>query len=185
VRRSEREAEALLRRHLGVCFDVCHAAVEFEDGDALDRLAAAGIAVPKIQLSSALRLPRVNAATPTLLEPFDDGIYLHQVVEQGPDGLRRFSDLDKAFAALNGGDGGGREWRVHFHVPVFLRDLGDFATTQDYLRGVLSRERRRPSAAHLEVETYTWAVLPEAYRQDDRAADIAREILWVKRELAA
>lgn len=177
------DAESLLRRHLGVCFDVCHAAVEFEDDDALDRLLAAGIAVPKIQLSSALRLPRVNGASSALLAPFDDGVYFHQVVERGGDGLRRFADLDEAVAALDSAEG--REWRVHFHVPVFLDDMGAFSTTQDYLRAVLARQAKAPASGHLEVETYTWGVLPDAYRQNDPSADIARELAWVRQELAA
>jgi sugar phosphate isomerase/epimerase len=181
--RSERGALDLLRRHLGVCFDVCHAAVEFEADDALDRLAGAGIAVPKIQLSSALRLPQVNGQTERLLDPFDDGVYFHQVVERGANGLRRFSDLDGAFATL--GERGEREWRVHFHIPVFLETIGDFSTTQTYLRTVLLRQLRAPVAAHLEVETYTWGVLPQAHRQDDLSSDIVRELQWVKRQLAA
>jgi len=185
--RSEKAAEALLRRHLGVCFDVCHAAVEFEGEDALDRLLGAGIAVPKIQLSAALRLPRVDARAVELLRPFDDGVYLHQVVERGADGgLRRFADLEEAFAALaEAGAAGEREWRVHFHVPVFRDDIGAFATTQDYLKAVLARQRREPVTRQLEVETYTWGVLPEAERQGDPAAEIAREMQWVRRELAA
>lgn len=185
--RTPAQAEALLRRHLGVCFDVCHAAVEFEGEDALDRLLAAGIAVPKIQLSAALRLPRVDARAAELLRPFDDGVYLHQVVERNGDGrLRRYADLDEAFAALaETGPAGEREWRVHFHVPVFRDDIGAFATTQDYLRAVLARQRREPVARQLEVETYTWGVLPASERQGDPAAEIAREMQWVRRELAA
>ena len=175
-------AEDLLRRHLGICFDVCHAAVEFEGEDALDRLVDAGIAVPKIQVSSALRLPNVGAAAADLLRPFDDGVYFHQVVERSDGRLTRYLDLDKAFASLNGA-GRAREWRVHFHVPVFREATGGFATTQDYLRAILARQRASPVAPHLEVETYTWGVLPEEDRQGDLAHNIAREIEWTRREL--
>jgi hypothetical protein len=177
-------AEDLLRRHLGICFDVCHAAVEFEGEDALDRLLAAGIAVPKIQVSAALRLPRIDAAAADLLRPFDDGVYFHQVVERSAGGLTRYLDLDEAFAALNG-DARPREWRVHFHVPVFRQTAGGFATTQDYLKAILARQRASPVAPHLEVETYTWGVLPEADRQGDLAHNIAREIEWTRRELTS
>ena len=179
---SDEQAHELLRQHIGVCFDVCHAAVEFEEEDALERLTDAGIAVPKIQLSSALRLPRVGPEVRALLEPFDDGVYLHQVVERNDDGLRRYADLDEAFATLD--RGGQREWRVHFHVPVFLEECGAFATTQKYLKAILAQQRRRATTTHLEVETYTWGVLPQAERQDSLTAEIAREIQWVKRQLA-
>ena len=178
---SNDQAHELLRRHIGVCFDVCHAAVEFEEEDALERLVTAGIAVPKIQLSSALKLPRIGPETRGLLEPFDDGVYLHQVVERNEDGLRRYADLDEAFATLASGDL--REWRVHFHVPVFLEECGAFATTQSYLKTILTQHRRRAITTHLEVETYTWGVLPQAKRQESLAGEIAREIQWVKRQL--
>jgi hypothetical protein len=174
--------EDLLRRHLGICFDVCHAAVEFEGEDALDRLVGAGIAVPKIQVSAALRLPNVDSSAANLLRPFDDGVYFHQVVERGNGGLARYLDLDEAFASLNGA-GGPREWRVHFHVPVYSEATGGFSTTQDYLKTILARQRAAPVAPHLEVETYTWGVLPEADRQGDLAHNIAREIEWTRREL--
>jgi hypothetical protein len=156
--------------------------VEFEDEDVLDRLIAAGIAVPKIQISAALRLPRVDGAAADLLRPFDDGVYFHQVVERNAHGLTRYVDLDEALASLNGADRA-REWRVHFHVPVFRERLGSFATTQDYLKAILARQRASPVAPHLEVETYTWGVLPEADRQGDLAQNIAREIEWTRREL--
>jgi hypothetical protein len=175
-------AEDLLRRHLGICFDVCHAAVEFEGEDALDRLVAAGIAVPKIQVSAALRLADVDAAAADLLRPFDDGVYFHQVVERSNGGLTRYLDLDEALAALDGTERP-REWRVHFHVPVYREATGGFATTQDYLKAILARQRAAPVAPHLEVETYTWGVLPEADRQGDLAHNIAREIEWTRREL--
>jgi sugar phosphate isomerase/epimerase len=175
-------SEDLLRRHLGICFDVCHAAVEYEGDDVLDRLIAAGITVPKIQVSAALRLAKVDGATADLLRPFDDGVYFHQVVERNASGLTRYVDLDKAFASLDGA-GGEREWRVHFHVPVFREALGGFATTQDYLKAILARQRASPVAPHLEVETYTWGVLPEADRHGDLAHNIAREIEWTKQEL--
>jgi len=179
---SNQGSQDLLRRHLGICFDVCHAAVEFEDEDVLDRLVAAGIAVPKIQISAALRLPKVNGRTADLLRPFDDGIYFHQVVERDASGLTRYVDLDEAFASLDGAERA-REWRVHFHVPVFRAALGGFATTQDYLKAILARQRAFPVAPHLEVETYTWGVLPDADRHGDLATNIAREIEWARREL--
>ena len=175
-------SEELLRRHLGICFDVCHAAVEFEGEDALDRLLDAGIVVPKIQISAALRLPRVGPDTARLLRPFDDGVYFHQVVERSALGLTRYFDLEDAFASLPGAERE-REWRVHFHVPIFREASGGFATTQDYLKTILARQRASPVASHLEVETYTWGVMPDAERKGDLAHNIAEEIEWARREL--
>jgi sugar phosphate isomerase/epimerase len=179
-------AEVAVRRHLGVCFDVCHAAVEFEDPAAsLARLRQSGIGVGKLQLSSALRIPRVDAAAVARLRPFDEGVYLHQVVERRADGrIIRYLDLADAFAAFEGDAGGGpREWRVHFHVPVFHDDLGAFATTQPVLREILALQRREAISPHLEVETYTWDVLPPELRRVEVTEAIARELAWVREQL--
>jgi sugar phosphate isomerase/epimerase len=177
------EAEAALRRHLGVCYDVCHAAVEYEDPrGGLEQLRAAGIRVPKLQLSAALRLAEVDAASAERLHRFDEPVYLHQVVERRNGGLVRYLDLPQAFEALDG-SGDPREWRVHFHVPIFLDQIEHFSTTQDFLREILAIHRADPVSAHLEVETYTWEVLPEDARRVDVATAIARELVWVQERL--
>ena len=174
-----------LHEHLGVCLDLCHAAVEFEDAaDCIGRLARAGIRVHKMQISAGLRLPCLDAQALAALRRFDDPVYLHQVVEQGPAGLVRFADLPQALAALQGGTAD-REWRVHFHVPIFLDRLAPFASTQSFIREVLAIQRTRPVSAHLEVETYTWDVLPEPFRSGAVDAAVARELDWVRMELRA
>lgn len=175
-------AEATLRRHLGICYDVCHGAIEFEDpATALGSLRAAGIAIPKIQLSAALRVPEMQPALIPRLQRFDAGVYLHQVVVHGR-ALERYLDLSDAFAALHAGRARG-EWRVHCHVPVFLRDLGEIGTTQDVLRAALRCIRDDRFSPHLEVETYTWDVLPDHLKTGSKADDIARELAFVLEEL--
>jgi sugar phosphate isomerase/epimerase len=180
------EREAALRRHLGVCFDACHMAVEFEDAPAgLARLRSAGIRIGKVQVSAGLRLSMDpgDRALQDALRPFAEGVYLHQVVERRDGRLARYLDLPEALAAVGREGGGPREWRIHFHVPLFRQELGRFASTQDYLRGVLGLLRREAHAPHLEVETYTWDVLPEAYRQEDIASAVSRELRWVLDQL--
>jgi sugar phosphate isomerase/epimerase len=178
------DAEEALRRHLGVCYDVCHAAVEFEDpAGSLRALQEAGIGVPKLQLSAALRVTEVGPDTAGQLRPFDEPVYLHQVVERKGDELTRYLDLPDALARI--GESIGSEWRVHFHVPIFLAELKDFSTTQAFLREILDLHRKQPISQHLEVETYTWDVLPERYRQLDVASAIARELTWVREQLDA
>jgi len=177
------QAEAALRRHIGVCYDVCHAAVEFEDAKgSIGRLRASGIAVPKVQLSSALRVARVDAASARQLAAFAEPVYLHQVVQKSNGALRRFVDLPQALAEADRAIGA--EWRVHFHVPVFLEDMEHFGTTQRFLAEILDLHRAAPISPHLEVETYTWDVLPPEYRKADLAEAIARELNWVKTRLA-
>ena len=77
---------------------------------------------------------------------------------------------------------GAREWRVHFHVPLFLERYGSLQNTQSDLRDLLSILRTEAVSEHLEVETYTWDVLPEALRQEGVITSVARELEWVKEQ---
>ena len=178
------EAREALPRHIGLCYDVCHAAVEFEDpAQSIAMLREAGVPIHKLQLSAALRIPEVTLETREALASFAEPTYLHQVIARGNDGsLRRLTDLPEALA--RGAEADGEEWRVHFHVPVFLKDLGAFESTRDFLEEILNLHRREPISPHLEVETYTWDVLPENLRTERMEQAIARELRWVKGRLA-
>jgi hypothetical protein len=176
-------ATRALHDHLGVCLDLCHAAVEFErPAECARRLELSGIRVLKMQISAGLRLPTLDPGAIQALSRFDDAVYLHQVVQQGPGGLLRFADLSDAFASLQGSTAD-REWRVHFHVPIFLDQLGPFTSTQAFVREMLALHCASPVSAHLEVETYTWGVLPEPFRSGTVDEAVARELLWVRSEL--
>ncbi len=177
------EAAAAVRTHIGVCYDVCHAAVEYEDPRAsIAALSDAGIAIAKIQLSSALRIPNVTPQSLEHLRSFDEPVYLHQVIERRNGQLTRYTDVPDALQ--NADAAAGAEWRVHFHVPVFIEELEAFGTTQGFLRNILALHREKPISRHLEVETYTWDVLPERYRKIDVSAAIARKLSWVVDQLS-
>ena len=175
-------AEAAMRRHIGVCYDVCHAAVEFEDPQgSIARLRAEGILIGKLQLSSALKVAALDAESARHLAAFAEPVYLHQAVQRSNGTLVRFVDLPQALAA--GGAVVGAELRVHFHVPVFLEQMAHFGTTQAFLAEILALHRADPISRHLEAETYTWDVLPASYRSADLSSAIARELNWVKARL--
>jgi sugar phosphate isomerase/epimerase len=177
------QAERALRRHLGVCLDTCHAAVEFEAPvDAYRKLVNAGIAVPKVQLSAGLRVPHATPAALRRLQDFAEGVYLHQTVVRTGAGLTRFLDLPQALAAELEEEA---EWRVHFHVPLFLRELGPFESTQAELVPLLDELAKSASCPHLEVETYTWDVLPKELRDVPLEQAIARELGFVLDTLGA
>ena len=177
------EAEILLRRHLGICYDVCHGSVEYEDTvAALDRLLAAGIAIPKIQLSTAMRIPAMTKGLINAVMRYDDGVYLHQSIVRSGENLSRHVDLPDAVTAFGEGQAEG-EWRIHCHVPVFLADLGEISSTRSDLVATLAALRQRTRSSHLEVETYTWDVLPDNVRTGSKSADIAREIAFCRQEL--
>ena len=178
-----------VRRHVGVCLDACHMAVEFEDaGEALEKLRLAGVRICKVQISSALQLDhRTAAELNAALAPFAEDTYLHQVVERTGAGLSRYVDLPDALAAVSAAasaDGAGpRDWRVHFHVPIFIQAMQHLETTQPYLVSLLQLLKREGFNGCLEVETYTWDVLPEAYRTVDVCTAIAREIAWARTQI--
>jgi hypothetical protein len=185
------EAEAAVRRHFGLCYDACHMAIEFEEVDnALKRLRDAGLKVSKFQISSALKLEfrSGDGRAAAALTPFAESTYLHQVVERSTQGLKRYIDLPEGLAveaAARGSSSAGtrREWRVHFHVPIFLEEMRDFATTQDHLVELLGALKRSGESAYLEVETYTWDVLPQEYKTVETAEAIARELSWVRQRI--
>lgn len=181
-------AEEVLRRHLGACLDACHAAVEFETPDeTLARFAAAGVRILKVQVSAGLRVAPPDAAARAALVPFAEGVYLHQVVARSGPHLRRYLDLPLALADADRAGGGavGDEWRIHFHVPLFREQLGPFRNTQDFLIPLLARLGREDITQHLEVETYTWDVLPPEHRQEPVNDAIARELEWTRAKLTA
>ncbi len=162
------DRESLLR-HVGVNYDCCHLAVEFESADAaLDRLTGAGLRLSKLHLSSALRV-RPDAAGRAALAAFVEPVYLHQVVvgRAGSDEVRRrYTDLPDALAAAEVAPPlPDDEWRVHFHVPLHASPGAPFSDTRDHLVATLDWLAAHPGACtHLEMETYTWEVLPPALR---------------------
>jgi sugar phosphate isomerase/epimerase len=182
-------ADSALREHVGVCFDTCHMAVEFEDpAAALAQIERAGIRLAKVQVSAGLRtvLAGDGAAAREALEAFADDVYLHQVVERTPGGgLRRYLDLPEALAEAARDLEGNREWRIHFHVPLFYSRLGLFESTQAYVRTSLELFRGETDCEHFEVETYTWNVLPEEYRSEGIVPAVARELEWTAAHLRA
>jgi sugar phosphate isomerase/epimerase len=175
-------ADDAIRRHLGVCLDTCHAAVEFEDPRrCVAQLSGAGIRIAKLQATTGLRLPRVDAEAIAAIEAFADEVYLHQTVARRGDTLTRYDDLPEAIAAYRAG-AAADEWRVHFHIPVFETHPAPFENTQSFLAACL------PAAVaagcrHVEVETYTWQVLPAEHRTLRLEDAIARELTWTQEHL--
>lgn len=177
------EAHAALRRHVGVVYDVCHQAVEYEEPrDALPALMGAGIPVLKLQLAAALRVPEVRQADVDRLRQFSESIYLTQTVERRDGAITRYLNMEDAFEAWER-DPGPREWRTHFHVPVFLEDLGSIQTTRYAIEEALEIHRRDPQSRQLEIETYTWDVLPDEFKTGDIVDYVSRELEWVHSQL--
>jgi len=175
---AERPGDERWHTHVGVNYDVCHLACEYEEpASAFALLRSRGIRISKIHLSSALRVkptPQVREA----LAAFTDDVYLHQVIA-GADGqkLRAYQDLNDALQSPLKPDE--TEWRVHFHVPLHMQDNGIFGTTAAANIQVLEQLAADPTLCrHLELETYTWGVLPSALRSRDVVEQLATEYAW-------
>lgn len=178
---ADRPKDGRLLRHLGVNYDACHFAVEFEKpGDALAAFARHGIRLSKLHLSNALRL-RPTATARQRLAEFQDEVYLHQVVGRRADGsLSRYRDLDAALAAAGrDADFADEEWRVHFHIPLHAEPDGEFRNTSGDLTELLSLLGRSPALCqHLEMETYTWEVMPPGFRNRCVEDQLVAEYRW-------
>ena len=182
------QAREHLLQHICICFDTCHEAVMFaEPATIFDQFASVGIRISKVQISSALKvmLPAGQNERQEIarqLVPFADSIYLHQVVQRNANGtLRRYPDLITALPAIEDMDA--REWRVHIHVPLFVESYQMFQATQDVIYTTLDLLKQRQMYPHLEIETYTWSVLPQDL-QRELADSIVREYRWVLGALA-
>ena len=191
------EADDLVRRHLRVCHDICHGAVMFEDqARILARYDEIGLAVGKVQVSSAVRVrfdelePADRRAAVEQLRQFDEERYLHQTMvnrPHGPEGgpaLTFFEDLTDALGDLPSRADAAGQWRIHFHVPIFLERFGLLQTTRDEIERWFELLGNRPEVRHFEVETYAWDVLPAHLKGETLAADIARELRWLEQALA-
>ncbi|MFE9394231.1 metabolite traffic protein EboE [Streptomyces flavidovirens] len=170
---------------IGICVDTCHLATSFEDpATALDALTAAGVTIPKAQLSAALHaehphLPEVREALAAFAEPR----FLHQTRTSTSAGLRGTDDLDEALSGAVLPDGA--PWRAHFHVPLHAPPAAPLTSTLSVLQDALTHlvGGPEPLTRHLEVETYTWQALPPESRPRNRtqlAHGIAAELILAR-----
>ncbi len=173
---AEHANDPRLAQCLGVNYDTCHLAVEFEDaGEALAKLQRHGIKISKLHLSSALKA-RPTTEGRAALAGFADGVYLHQVVARTAGGeLVRHRDLDVALGSTSPAE----EWRVHFHIPLHCPAMEWFGNTTDHLLGALDALAAQPwLCRHLEMETYTWEVMPAALKSLSVVEQLAAEYDW-------
>ena len=198
--RAEHRNDPRLADHLGVNYDTCHLAVEFEEPqNAIPFLQQHGIKLSKLHLSSALALSPTREACQALAT-FADDVYLHQVVVRHANGSRTvYLDLDDALACEHPTveehleatpqsalpTPHSDEWRVHFHVPLHSPPTAMFGNTTGHIAGVMDLLQADPGlCSHLEMETYTWEVLPPEFKSRDVVEQLAAEYEWTLGRLA-
>lgn len=177
------QVKNIINRYICICYDVCHFALEYEQHETMmNRFEEEGIKIGKFQVSAALKIDLATDADHrelqrTILQQFDEPIYLHQVIARKQDGsLSKYRDLPEALAYFQ--DPEHIEWRSHFHVPIFLEKYGLIGSTQEDIKTVIALQKQKSRTNHIEVETYTWAVLPKDLQVPIQDS-IAREINWL------
>lgn len=183
---SSRQAHQHLLDHIQVCLDTCHMAVAYEDPEQiLERFSKVGIKIGKVQISSALRAllsadPDQRSGLKDKLKPFAESIYLHQVIEKRKGGaLCHYPDLTEAMEFIQ--ESKADEWRIHFHIPIFIEEHGIFKSTQNDIKNVLDLLRKKSFSRQIEIETYTWDFLPSDLKLD-LLDSIEREYRWILKE---
>ena len=177
------EAEGAIKRYLGIVFDIGHQSVGFEDiPQSLEKLVNAGIPIFKLQEAAALWVESLSLDIVPELRRFTDTIYLSQTSLKTADGIVKYLNLGEALDAYEANPVP-TEMRTHFHVPVFLEEIGPFKTTRFAVQQALAMHRKQPLSDHLEIETYTWDVLPAELKTGDIVDYVSRELEFVMKEL--
>ncbi len=175
---SEEKAKNLVLRYCTLCYDICHFSLAYEEpAYTFEKLKNAGIKIGKIQVSAALKAKFNLLHKDKIwesLRQFDEPTYLHQATVNSNAGVKTFNDL--AIVLKNKPDV--EELRAHFHVPIFLESFEELYSTQDHILKVIAILREHLISEHLEVETYTWDVLP-GYLKKDLSESIIREMNWL------
>lgn len=174
-----KQAREIIRKHLRICYDVCHFAVEFEDPkEAIKKFEANGISIGKIQISSALKADLFSDNREIILKELSEFVeptYFHQAVANINHKKIQYRDLDHAILNINDD---AKELRTHFHVPIFLENYGKLKSTQTDISEVIELAKQKKLTTHLEVETYTWEVLPDKLKTS-LTDSVCRELEWV------
>ncbi|HLQ44313.1 MAG TPA: metabolite traffic protein EboE, partial [Planctomycetaceae bacterium] len=179
---------AAVERYVGVCYDVCHQSVEFEDvANSIATLERERIRINKVHITCALQVsrPAENSAARQALAHFVEPRYLHQTFARLPNGaVRRVIDLSADLALTPPAEFANADcWRIHFHVPVDAERIGPLETTRADLKLALAAVTTLEYCPHLEVETYTWNVLPGADKPD-LVTGLSRELSATRSLLA-
>ncbi|MDX1951618.1 MAG: metabolite traffic protein EboE [Verrucomicrobiota bacterium] len=185
--REEHPNDPRLPQRLGVNYDACHLAVEYESPqDAIGNFLRNNIRISKLHFSSALKV-RPTLEARAALRHFVEPVYFHQVIARKADGsIERFIDLDIALDATSEPPLPAEEWRVHFHVPLHCQPGAPFETTSDHIQGVLDILAAQPSlCSHIEMETYTWEVLPGDLKKRNVVHQLVAEYRWTLAQVAS
>jgi hypothetical protein len=185
---SAEKAIEIIRNHIRVCYDTCHFAVEYEDPkQAIEAIQQAGIRIGKTQISAALKVrfdgPDQTQSIVSKLKAFEETTYLHQVVERRAGGsMHQYRDLTDAFDTVS--ERVPKEWRIHYHVPIFVDEFDGLHSTQDDIIKSLKVLLESSGCNHFEIETYTWGVLPDNLKTNLRDS-IEREFEWTLSQIDA
>lgn len=176
------KAVDLIKEHIQICYDICHFSLAYEEPQTtFEKFEENGIKIGKIQISSALKIRfdhQNDAEVWKSLARFNEPTYLHQVTALENGEVVTYNDLPIILAEKKEFS----ELRAHFHVPIFLKKFAPLYSTQGYILKTFDYLKEHPITEHLEVETYTWDVLPKELKTDLNRS-IVRELKWAKKRI--
>jgi sugar phosphate isomerase/epimerase len=176
----ETEAGEMIARHIGVCFDTCHMSLQFESlPESINRLREKGIRISKIQISAALKTACTRKSLERLRD-FCDPVYLHQVKARCEEKeIKSYGDLPEALVLGLADSRDGEQWRIHCHVPLYFQGDDTLESTSSGLTPDFFSFAIQSGCEHLEIETYTFNVLPKDLRTKGVVESVAAEYEWV------
>lgn len=174
----------IIYKRIGINYDTCHFALQYEDAaTALKSLTDAGLRISKVHLSNALEIDLSASNNLDLIKKFDEPTYLHQVMIQDSTGkVTKHKDIEDALNADHRSpvtDHQSGKARIHFHIPLHAEPQSPFTSTIQHAIDTLHYLADHPeTCSHLEMETYTWGVLPDEL-QAPIEDQLTAEHLWV------
>ena len=158
---SAKADKSLVSQRIGVNYDTCHFAIQYDNcAQTLDAFQNESIRLSKFHISNAISLNPHDHLSLEKITEFDEPTYLHQVIAKFKNGkLQRYLDLDKVLSDPQAQLA--EEWRVHFHIPLYQQPTPPLNNTSFHIRQWADYYQKHPEiCSHIELETYTWEVLP-------------------------
>lgn len=170
-----------IKNIIGICYDICHFAVQFEKHEKiLNNLEKENIIIGKLQISSALKInddrtKKENKQIIKNLNVFKYSSFLHQINNINKNKTKIYKDIKYSIKYLKKNIKS--EWRIHFHIPIYINKYKNFRTTNNEIKNVMQNINKKNFTGHIEIETYTYKNLSIRY---DILNSIINEYKWIR-----
>lgn len=171
------KAKNVITKHLNLCFDICHSAVMFENQKlSLDLIKKFKIKIGRVQISSAIKIKKINKHNFNHLNFLNKSPFLHQSLMK-LNNLKYIKNNDfKNIKIINNEII--KEIRIHCHVPIYKKKItNNIYTTQKELKNSLMNILKYDFTRNLEIETYTYNMLYK--KKSNKIKSMIKEYNWL------